>query len=278
MSATDIDQDQRSLTRTQRRERSRAQRLAAEQAEAAKALRRTRLALLGGVLTVLVIGIVAVLIASGQGAGSQGIVPQSADGRAATRRVASLLGGIPQRGDILGRAGAPVTLQYFADLQCPVCQGFSVGALPPLIHRWVRSGELRIEYRALETATREPEVFDEQQVAALAAGKQDQMWNFVETFYLEQQEEGSGYVTEAYIQEIAQQVPGLDLRRWTRDRRDPALSEGLARDAQSAAADGLNGTPAFLIGRSGAAAHRLEPSSFTDPKAFNAAIEASLHG
>jgi protein-disulfide isomerase len=278
VSAIDIDQDQQGLTRKQRRERSRAQRLAAEQAEAAKALRKTRLALLGGVLTVLVTGIVAVLIATGQGASSQGIAPQSAEGRAATKRVASLLSGIPQGGDILGRAGAPVTLQYFADLQCPICQGFSVGALPSLIARWVRSGQLKIEYRALETATREPEVFGEQQIAALAAGRQDKMWNFVETFYLEQQEEGSGYVTEAYIREIAQQVPGLDLRRWTRDRSDPALSEGLASDAQSAVADGLNGTPAFLIGRSGAAAHRLEPSSFTDPKAFSGAIEASLHG
>jgi hypothetical protein len=50
----------------------------------------------------------------------------------------------------------------------------------------VRGGELKIEYRSLETATREPEVFKAQQLAALAAGKQDRMWNFIETFYHEQ--------------------------------------------------------------------------------------------
>jgi hypothetical protein len=35
----------------------------------------------------------------------------------------------------------------------------------------VRPGKLKIEYRSLETATREPETFHTQQLAALAAGK-----------------------------------------------------------------------------------------------------------
>jgi hypothetical protein len=46
--------------------------------------------------------------------------------------------------------------------------------------------KVRVEYRSLETATHDPEVFKLQQVAALAAGAQDRMWNFIETFYHEQ--------------------------------------------------------------------------------------------
>ena len=41
-------------------------------------------------------------------------------------------------------------------------------------------------------SAREPEVFKSQQVAALAAGKQNKLWHFVETFYRVQGEEGSG--------------------------------------------------------------------------------------
>src|SRR5205823_8729 len=76
-----------------------------------------------------------------------------------SREVSSLLHGIPQDGDALGSAGAPVTLQYFGDLECPICRRFTVGALTPIINRWVRRGKLRIEYRSLETASPDAETF-----------------------------------------------------------------------------------------------------------------------
>ena len=49
------------------------------------------------------------------------------------------------------------------------------------------------------------------------------MWNYLELFYHQQGEENTGYVTERYLQELAQQVPGLNLATWTRDRSEPAL-------------------------------------------------------
>jgi protein-disulfide isomerase len=273
MNRVGISEPREDFTRKQRRERARAQRRALEEAEVAKAVRRTRLRWLGIVSAAVVVGIVVVVIASAGGAGVRNIAPESGPARQVRSEVTALLAGIPQAGDALGRATAPVTLQYFGDLECPVCRAFTLSALPTIIQRWVRTGELRVEYRSLETATREPEVFKAQQAAALAAGKQNRMWNFVETFYHEQQEEDTGYVTENYLQGIATQVDGLNLSRWTSDRNDPALANELSSDAQVADNRGLDGTPAFLIGRSGAATNRLEPSSFTEPAAFNGAIE-----
>ena len=46
-----------------------------------------------------------------------------------------------------------------------------------------------------------------------AAGKQNKMWNFIETFYHEQGEEDSGYVTEKYLQGIASAGPRAEPRR-----------------------------------------------------------------
>ncbi len=105
---------------------------------------------------------------------------------------------------MIGSPKAPVTMVYYGDLECPICKEFTLGALPSIVQQWVRSGKLKIEYRALETATHEPEVFKTQQVAALAAGKQKKMWDFLELFYREQGEEDTGYVTESYLQALAQ--------------------------------------------------------------------------
>ncbi len=189
--------------------------------------------------------------------------------------ITALLVGIPQSANALGQPTAPVTLEYFADLQCPYCRDFSLEVLPPIIERWARAGKLRIEYRALETATRDPEVFIAQQVAALAAGRQERAWHFIETFYAEQGEENSGYVTDAYLQGIASQVTGLDLARWASDRRDPELASEIAADARTAQNAGLTGTPSFLIGASGGTMSGFSPS---DPTSFDAAIEGLLKG
>ena len=189
--------------------------------------------------------------------------------------ITALLAGIPQSANALGQPAAPVTLAYFADLQCPYCRDFSLEGLPPIIERWVRTGKLRIESHSLQTATHEPEVFMAQQVAALAAGRQERTWHFIETFYAEQGQENSGYVTDAYLQGIASKITGLDMARWTSDRRDRQLANEIAGDEGAAENAGLTGTPSFLIGASGGAMSRFSPS---DPTSFDAAIEELLKG
>jgi len=273
MSSTGTGGDEQQRTRKQRREQARTERRALEQAQLAGAVRRARLTQLGIVVAVVVVAIITVLVATGNG---KRHVPGAGEQPAIVKEVTALVNGIPQRANELGKPAAPVTLQYFGDLECPVCRAFTLSALPEIIQKWVRGGELKIEYRSMETATDDPEVFKAQQVAALAAGKQDKLWNFIETFYHEQGEEHTGYVTEKFIQGIAAQVPGLNLSQWTSDRGDAALASQVASDGQAANAAGISGTPGFLIGRSGGAMKQLEPSSFTEAGSFDEAIEKLL--
>jgi protein-disulfide isomerase len=272
-----VDSDEQDLTRKQRREQARSQRKALEQAEVASAARRTRLTQLGIVVAVVVVAIVAVLVASGGGT-SKPPPPTSKPATKISREVSGFLAGIPQNANTLGSPTAPVTLQYFGDLECPICKDFTLpgGALPTIVQNWVRPGKVKIEYRSLETATREPEVFKTQQTAALAAGKQNKMWNFIELFYHEQGEENSGYVTESYLQGLAQQVPGLNLSQWSGARSEPALASQVATDAQAANNAGFTGTPSFLIGKTGGTMAKLGEVSVTDPAPYNEAIEKAL--
>jgi protein-disulfide isomerase len=273
---TPVESDETDLTRKERREQARAQRKAMEEAAAASAARRTRLTQLGIVASVVVVAIIVILVATGGGS-KKGIPSSKHEQNTVVSEVSALVGGIPQKGNVLGSPAAPISLQYFGDLECPICQKFTLGALPTIISKWVRTGKLKIEYRSLETATREPEVFKAQQVAALAAGKQNKAWNFIETFYHEQGEEDSGYVTEKYIQGIASQVPGLNLARWTTDRGDQELTNQVTvTDAQAASNAGFNGTPSFLIGHTGGAMTELKYSNPEEPGFMNEAVEKLL--
>jgi protein-disulfide isomerase len=272
-----VEDDEQDLTRKQRREQARAERKALEAAEAAGAARRKRLIQLGSVAGVVVVIVVVILVATG-GGGSNGGIQRSTEGKPppAVAEVTALLQGIPQNGNTLGNPKAPVTMEYFADLECPICKDFTLGALPHLIEKYVRQGQMKIEFRSLETATREPETFKTQQVAALAAGKQQKLWYYTELFYHEQGQEGSEYVTEQYLQGIAQQVPGLNLANWSAARNEPQLPNEVAADAQAASNAGFTGTPSFLIGKTGGQPQKLEYSSVSDPSSFEAAIDKLL--
>ena len=167
------------------------------------------------------------------------------------QEVSELLSGIPQNGNTLGQPTAPVTLQIFGDLECVDVRTFSLLILPWIIRDFVRSNVLKIQYRSLETDTLHPQVFLIQQAAALAAGRQDKMWNFVEIFYHEQGQEYTNYVTEKYLQDIASQIPRLDLTQWDSNRNEIDLAKKAATDNNTARALGFHDTPSFLIGRTG---------------------------
>ncbi|MGD1056298.1 MAG: thioredoxin domain-containing protein [Solirubrobacteraceae bacterium] len=278
-----VESDEEDLTRKQRREQARADRKAMEEAAAAAIVRRNRLTQLGIVGAIVVVAVVVILIATSGGSKPKAITEHVKN--TVTAEVASLLNGIPQNGNVLGSPTAPITLQYFGDLECPICAKFTLGSLPTVIPKWVRTGKLKIEYRSLSTATgnaeangAEPkEIFKTQQVAALAAGKQNKAWYFIETFYHEQGEEDSGYVTEKFIQNVASQVPGLNLTTWTNDRSDPLLATQVtATDAQAANNNGFTGTPSFLIGRTGGPMSKLEYTNPEDPTFVNEAVEKLL--
>jgi len=264
------------LTRKERREQARTERKAQEEAHAAQNAQRKRLIQLGGVAGVVVVIIAIILIATGSGGSKNAPAPKSAAAKTASSEVVSLLQGIPQSTITLGHSGAPVTIQYFGDLECPFCKQFTLSALPTIIKKYVRTGKVKIEYHSMQTATREKEIFQTQQVAALAAGKQNLMWYFVELFYHEQGEEDSGYVTESYLQGLAQQVPGLNLPDWSAARNDSALAEQITRDAQTVTQQGFTGTPSFLLGKSGGSLQQFKPESFTEPGSFEAAINKLL--
>lgn len=238
-------------SRTKQKEEARARRLEQEQAHAQQTRRTRRLQLLGGVV-VVAIAIVAVAIAVSSG-GSNSTKPVKAHTKqasAADKPIFSLLAGIPQSGNTIGSPSAKVTITEFGDLECPVCKDFALGVENQLIKNDVRSGKVKLVYRSLETATGSapnPGIFGIQQASALAAGLQDKEWEYVELFYHQQGEEGTGYVTQAYLNNLANQIPTLNFSKWLSDSHSQTLLSQVSADEQMATARGYSATPTITI-------------------------------
>lgn len=162
--------------------------------------------------------------------------------------VRALLDGISQRGVVLGRDDAPVTLVEYADLQCPHCAYFALDGFRDLVEEYVREGHLRMELRGLafigpdsERALR----------AALAAGEQNRLWHVADLLFHAQGEPNSGWVTDDLLRTVGEAVPGLDVERMLEEMTSGAVEQRMEEAARAAQEIGVPGTPFFQLGRTG---------------------------
>jgi protein-disulfide isomerase len=234
--------------------------------------RRASPRVLLGVAALLVIVVVAivlgVVLASGSGSSSAtgAILPGAAD-------VQTLLRGIPQHGNVLGKPSAPVTMVEYVDLQCPFCQEFETQAMPTLISSYVRPGKLKVEVRPL--AIRLGDSFRGQS-ATIAAGMQNKLFNFMQLLYDNQGVENTGWLDDNMVKSAATSVPGLDVGLFVKQVNSSTVAEQVKTVDGQAAADGVDRTPTILVGKTGTKPSPVTVTSASDPSAVAAAVDAAL--
>jgi protein-disulfide isomerase len=187
------------------------------------------------------------------------------------RATAGLLAGIPQEGTTLGRAHAPVTLVEYADIQCPYCGQFAREVLPTLVRRYVRKGDVRLEFQGLARVG--PDSYTALR-SVTAAGEQNRLWNMLDLLYRNQGPENSGWVTPQLLQD-ASLAAGAEPSRVARDATSSAIANRIDAVERQASAAGIDSTPTFAIGRTGGRLHYLPFSSY-DPREFGRPIEQLL--
>jgi protein-disulfide isomerase len=232
------------------------------------------LAAAAAVLVLIVVGVALGVVLDGgstkASVPSRGSLANALPGAAEVQR---LLQDIPQRGNTLGSPSAPVTMVLYVDLQCPYCRQFETEAMPTLLSRYVRTGKLKVEARPI--AFIGPDSV-RGRAAALAAGRQNRLFDFAQLLYLNQGTENTGWLSEAMVESAAASIPGLDVRLLLRDRSSSATAaQGRKLDGQ-ATADNVTGTPTILVGRSGKALHRVTLASPTDGRSVSTAVAAAL--
>jgi protein-disulfide isomerase len=155
----------------------------------------------------------------------------------------SLFAGLEQEGAALGSPRAPVTLVEYADLQCPYCAQWARDAFPTIVADYVRSGEVRIVFRGLSFLGPDSE---KALRAALAAGRQDRLWDVVHALYVNQGGENEGWVTDGLLQSLGR--TGLDAERMLSETSSSWVDDELAAAARAAEAAAVPGTPFFEAG------------------------------
>jgi protein-disulfide isomerase len=105
--------------------------------------------------------------------------------------------------------------------------------------------------------------------AALAAGEQGLYWEYHSLLFENQGAENSGYVTDEFLEGLARQVPGLDLRAWNSSRAGGLPDSQLEEARSGAQVSGVDSTPTLVVSGPGGE-KRL--SGAEDPEEISAAI------
>jgi protein-disulfide isomerase len=267
-------------SKKERREAAREARVQAEQEAAAKATRQKRLlVILGGVAAVAVIAVVLIVTTSGKD-GPSGAAKNSSAKVEGVPEMTSMLAGLPQSGITIGKPTAKVKVVEFIDAQCPICQEFANNVFPTIAQDYIRTGKIQYETRTLHFLDNNFGTTDSQRGAQWlnAAGFQNKMYNAIALLYSNHGEEGTKWITDAYLRKISAAIPGLNVNQ-VMTQMNSAKAKALVVAADAAGTKySVSGTPTLLVGKNdnSGTLTPIQANSVTDPSEYTSGIDAAL--
>jgi protein-disulfide isomerase len=193
--------------------------------------------------------------------------------------VAKMFKGIPQKGLTLGDPNAPVTLIEYIDLQCPACQQFELTELPTLVQKYVRPGKMNIQMRTWNIIDANHPGTDDSlrgQKVTIGASKQNKAFDFASVLYNNQGIEGTNWLNNAMIGNIAASVDGLNLSQLAKDANSAATKSAYTDVNMAAARGQFAATPTILLAtRNGAP--QVVKEGVPDLPTLESQIEARLN-
>ncbi|MDR3570746.1 MAG: thioredoxin domain-containing protein [Candidatus Pacebacteria bacterium] len=158
---------------------------------------------------------------------------------------------VKSNGDpVVGSANAPLTIVYWFDYQCPFCKQNEQTVMPQLLKDYVDTGKVKIIYKDFSFLGTDSDTLGHYGRAVWAVAP-DKFEAWHEAVYTNQGEENTGWATPAEIQKItasvltAAQTAQVVQLATTNAKQYQSVMDA---DKQEGMQDGVQGTPAFLIG------------------------------
>ena len=143
--------------------------------------------------------------------------------------------------ELLGEAGAPLTLVEFVDLQCPFCIEFHNETFPELRRKYIDTGKLR--FAVLEFPLPSHVYAEAAAEMAECAGRQGSYWKVYDAFL-----SAPLLATSDVIRDLARKA-SLDLDRLAGCMNSRETADEISRQVNEGKSLGVAGTPTFLLGR-----------------------------
>jgi protein-disulfide isomerase len=154
------------------------------------------------------------------------------------------LAGVPSNGNTIGSAGAPVTIEEFGDLRCPVCRDFDANTIPDVVNGLVKTGKAKLVYHHWPILG-ENSVYASR--AAYAAQQQNKLWEYAMVTYFNQGDEQVSWFDKGFARAVASAI-GLNLTQFDEDFDQTAKVDAqIASVNRTATAAGYQGTPSLRV-------------------------------
>jgi protein-disulfide isomerase len=216
------------------------------------------LAIAGGVVLVAVIAIVLGVVLGGGKSSSNPLKglpdPGSQNWPGALQGASEandLFKGIPQNGLVLGKPSAPVEMEMFIDVQCPVCDYYEINYLPTIVQKYIRTGKVQLHLQPWAFIGGPGSQSFSGRLGVIAASFQNKGFEYAKVLYDNQGTEDTGWLTDQVMAEIGASVTGLKLHQWWTAVHSSAAKAIASQVDKLASKDKVGGTPTVLIGRTG---------------------------
>ena len=176
-------------------------------------------------------------------------------------------------GKTLGASGAPVTIDLWADFQCPFCGSFSQATEPQLVSTYVSTGKAKLVFHDFAFVGQESL---DAAVAATCAEQQGKFWPYHDYLYANQgATENEGAFSSARLLQIAAAV-GLDQATFSTCTANSATLQTVNQEHQQGIGAGVTGTPTIFINGQAQSAYDLASLSAAIDKAYGNSTPAPL--
>ncbi|MDT3443036.1 thioredoxin domain-containing protein [Pseudofrankia sp. BMG5.37] len=225
---------------------------AAREAVEARERRRRRMIVLASVVGVIIVAaVVGILVQNSRQDSKPVVIPANATG--------------PDNGIVVGKANAPVTVEFYEDFQCPVCKQFET-TTGPTVQSLIDDGKIKAVYHMMSFIGPDSVRAANAGAAAAQAGKFKQ---YHDLLYANQgTTENSGAFTNDKLIELGSQA-GLTSSEFTGAVRSGTYDGYVAKVEDNASKRGVTGTPTVKINGKTLSNEQLVPD------AFKAAVSAA---
>ncbi len=149
----------------------------------------------------------------------------------------------PVPGHTLGEASASITVEEYADFQCPACGAFARGTLQDIKEKYVKTGQVKLILHHFafigDESTRAAE-------ASECANDQGKFWEYVDLLFENQAGENQGAFADAKLISFAQQLE-LDTERFKTCLDSQQHLAEVQASTEAGSARGINSVPTLFI-------------------------------